>query len=287
MKRRNRIMNLLYLPALVIVLMFVLYPLIRSIYISLLNWNGYSPKTTFVGLKNYVQLFSDSNFRTALGNTILYGFGSTLLQNILGLLFAVFLNTKFKGHKIVRTIIYLPVMISGLIMGYIMYFMVQNTGAINEMLSWFGLSGVEWLGSRKVAVWVIVLINSWQYCGIAMVIYMAGLQDIPTMYYEASAIDGANPRQQFFKITMPLLVPAISSGVTLNLIGGLKLYDVVVSLTGGGPGFDTSSLSTYISNRYFSAEQAGYASAVGVVMFILILIVSLISNRHFSKKEIY
>lgn len=287
MKKRYRIMNLMYLPALILVLMFVLYPLLRSIRISTLNWNGYSPKYKFVGFKNYVNLFKDGNFLTALKNTIIYGFGSTILQNILGLLFAVFLNTKFSGHKIVRTIIYLPVMISGLIMGYIMYFMVQDKGAINEMLAWFGIVGPSWLGSGKVAVWIITLVNSWQYCGICMVIYMAGLQDIPTVYYEASAIDGASPRQQFFKITLPLLIPAISSAVTLNLIGGLKLYDVVVSLTGGGPGFETASLSTYINNRYFNAEQAGYASAVGVVMFIIILIVSLISNGYFNKKEVY
>lgn len=287
MRKRYRLMNLMYLPALAIVLLFVLYPLGRSIYISLLNWNGYSPKTTFVGLKNYLQLLSDENFKVTLGNTILYGFGSTILQNILGISFAVFLNTRFRGHKVVRTIIYLPVMISGLIMGYIMYFVVQNTGALNEILGLLGMQSVEWLGHRDVTVWVITLINSWQYCGIAMVIYMAGLQDIPTVYYEASAIDGASTMQQFWKITLPLLTPAISSGVTLNLIGGLKLYDVVISLTGGGPGFDTSSMSTYISNRYFKAELAGYASAVGVVMFLMILVVSLISNGYFRRKEVY
>lgn len=287
MRKRYRLMNLMYLPALTIVLLFVLYPLGRSIYISLLNWNGYSPKTTFVGLKNYLQLLSDENFKVTLGNTILYGFASTILQNILGISFAVFLNTRFRGHKVVRTIIYLPVMISGLIMGYIMYFVVQNTGALNEILGLLGMQSVEWLGHRDVTVWVITLINSWQYCGIAMVIYMAGLQDIPTVYYEASAIDGASAMQQFWKITLPLLTPAISSGVTLNLIGGLKLYDVVISLTGGGPGFDTSSMSTYISNRYFKAELAGYASAVGVVMFLMILVVSLISNGYFRRKEVY
>jgi raffinose/stachyose/melibiose transport system permease protein len=178
-------------------------------------------------------------------------------------------------------------MISGLIMGYIMYFMVQNNGAINEMLGWLGITGINWMAHGSTGVWVITLINSWQYCGISMVIYMAGLQGIPSVYYEASAIDGATPTKQFFNITIPLLTPAISSGVTLNLIGGLKLYDVIVSLSGGGPEFETSSLSTYINNRYFDAEQAGYASAVGVFMFLLILAVSLISNTYFNRKEVY
>ena len=166
-------------------------------------------------------------------NTILYGFGSTILQNVLGLALALFLNTKFAGHKVVRTIVYLPVMISGLIMGYIMYFVVQNTGAINEILGWFGLQGRDWMASGAVGRVFITLINSWQYCGICMVIYMAGLQNISRMYYEAAAIDGAGTFQTFRSITLPLLIPAMSSAFVINLIGGLKLYDVVVSLSGG------------------------------------------------------
>ena len=140
----------------------------------------------------------------------------------------------------------MPVMISGLIMGYIMYFMVQNHGAINEILGWFGIRGIDWMGIGAVGRLFITLINSWQYCGICMVIYMAGLQGISQMYYEAAAIDGASPAQEFRYITLPLLGPAMTSAVVINLIGGLKLYDVVVSLSGGGPGFETSSLSFYI-----------------------------------------
>ena len=161
-----------------------------------------------------------------------------------------------------------------------------NTGAINEILGWFGLQGRDWMASGAVGRVFITLINSWQYCGICMVIYMAGLQNISRMYYEAAAIDGAGTFQIFRSITLPLLIPAMSSAFVINLIGGLKLYDVVVSLSGGGPGFETSSLSWYIDNRYFKAEQAGYASAVGVVMFLFILLCSLILNGYFRKKEV-
>ena len=119
MTKRNRRMNLLYLPALGLVLLFVLLPLVTSVKTSFYNWNGYSPVKKFVGMKNYLDLFKDENFKMAFLNTILYGFGSTILQNVLGLALALFLNTKFAGHKVVRTIVYLPVMISGLIMGYI------------------------------------------------------------------------------------------------------------------------------------------------------------------------
>lgn len=286
MKKRERRLNLLYVPALLIVLLFVLYPLVRSIETSFYNWNGYSQVKKFIGFKNYIDLFGDENFGVSFINSILYGFGSTILQNVFGLGLAVFLNTKFRGHKAVRTIVYLPVMISGLIMGYIMYFVVQNTGAINEILGWFGLKGMDWMASAAVGKIFITLINSWQFCGVCMVIYMAGLQGISKMYYEAAAIDGATPVKSFFYITLPLLMPAISSAVIINLIGGLKLYDVVVSLSGGGPGYETSSLSFYINNRYFQAEQAGYASAVGVVMFLFILICSLIVNHYFKKRKV-
>lgn len=286
MKKRARRLNLMYVPALAIVLIFVLVPLIRSVQTSFYNWNGYSQTRKFIGFKNYLDLFKDKNFKLSFINSIIYGFGSTFLQNIWGLALALFLNMKFRGHKAVRTIVYLPVMISGLIMGYIMYFVVQKPGALNEILSWFGREGMDWMASGWIAKLIIVLINSWQYCGICMVIYMAGLQGIPAMYYEAAAIDGATSWQRFRFVTIPLLVPAISSAVIVNLIGGLKLYDVVVSLSGGGPGFATSSLSFYINNRYFQAEKAGYASAVGVVMFLFILLCSTILNRYFRKKEV-
>lgn len=286
MKKRKIQMNLLYLPALTIVLIFVLYPLIRSVRTSFYNWNGYSPKMVFVGFDNYKNLLTDANFRRSFLNTLLYGFGSTILQNILGLGLALFLNTKFKGHKAVRTIVYLPVMISGLIMGYIMYFVVRNQGALNEILGWVGITGMDWMGDGNVGRWIITFVNSWQFCGFCMVIYMAGLQGISQQYYEAAAIDGANSWKSFRYITLPLLIPAMSSAVVINLIGGLKLYDVVVSLSNGGPNYMTSSLSFYINNRYLQAEQAGYSSAVGVVMFLFIMLCSLILNGYFRKKEV-
>ena len=286
MRKRMRQMNLMYLPALCMVLLFVLYPLFRSVYTSLLNWNGYSPTKRFVGMENYLDLLTDKNFRLSFLNTLLYGFGSTFLQNVLGLAFVLFLNTRFKGHKVVRTIVYMPVMISGLIMGYIMYFVVRNHGALNEILSWFGIAGMDWMGNGTVGRLIITLVNSWQFCGFCMVIYMAGLQGISQQYYEAAAIDGATSFTSFRYITLPLLIPAISSAVIVNLIGGLKLYDVVVSLSDGGPNYATSSLSYYINNRYFEAERAGYASAVGVVMFLFIMFCSIIMNRYFRRREV-
>ena len=280
-------MNVFYIPALLLILFFVLWPLIEAFRISFTQWNGYSQDYKYIGLKNYLKLFKDSNFLIAFRNTIIYGFGSTLLQNLLGLAYAVFLNSRFKGHSVVRTFIYMPVMISSLIMGYIIYFFVQyNRGIFNEMIGIFGMAPIDWMASGTRGVIIITLMNSWQYVGIAMVIYMAGLQNIPQMYLEAAEIDGASPWQRFRHITFPLLLPSISSAVVLNLIGGLKLYDVIISLSGGGPGFSTPSLASYVSNQYFKAQNAGYSAAVGIFTFLFIMVVSNIFTNYFSKKEV-
>ena len=280
-------MNVFYIPALLLILFFVLWPLIEAFRISFTQWNGYSQDYKYIGLKNYLKLFKDSNFLIAFRNTIIYGFGSTLLQNLLGLAYAVFLNSRFKGHSVVRTFIYMPVMISSLIMGYIIYFFVQyNRGIFNEMIGIFGMAPIDWMASGTRGVIIITLMNSWQYVGIAMVIYMAGLQNIPQMYLEAAEIDGASPWQRFRHITFPLLLPSISSAVVLNLIGGLKLYDVIISLSGGGPGFSTHSLASYVSNQYFKAQNAGSSAAVGIFTFLFIMVVSNIFTNYFSKKEV-
>ena len=280
-------MNVFYIPALLLILFFVLWPLIEAFRISFTQWNGYSQDYKYIGLKNYLKLFKDSNFLIAFRNTIIYGFGSTLLQNLLGLAYAVFLNSRFKGHSVVRTFIYMPVMISSLIMGYIIYFFVQyNRGIFNEMIGILGMAPIDWMASGTRGVIIITLMNSWQYVGIAMVIYMAGLQNIPQMYLEAAEIDGASPWQRFRHITFPLLLPSISSAVVLNLIGGLKLYDVIISLSGGGPGFSTHSLASYVSNQYFKAQNAGYSAAVGIFTFLFIMVVSNIFTNYFSKKEV-
>ena len=287
MNKRKRQMNLFYLPALVLMLLFVAYPFSEAVRLSFTQWNGYSQNKIYIGLNNYLKLLTDENFHMAFRNTLVYGFGCAFLQNIFGLLFALLLNTRFRGHSVVRTIIYLPVMISGLIMGYIISFFVQyNGGIFNEMLSWFGSAPIDFMASGTRGVVIIMLINSWQYVGISMVIYMAGLQNIPKMYYESSEIDGASPWARFRHITLPLLTPAMSSAVIMNIIGSLKLYDVIVSLSSGGPGFTTHSLSTYISNQYFKAQNAGYSAAVGVFTFAFILVVAGVFSRIFSKKEV-
>lgn len=268
-------------------MLFVAYPFFEAVRLSFTKWNGYSQNQIFVGFDNYLKLLHDDNFHQSLKNTIVYGFGSAILQNILGLSFAIFLNSRFRGHNIVRTIIYLPVMISGLIMGYIISFFVQFRGGVfNEILSWFGAASIDYMADGIRGVTIITLVNSWQYAGIAMIIYIAGLQNIPQVYYDAASIDGAAVWQKFRNITIPLIVPAMATAVVQNIIGSLKLYDVIVSLSQGGPGFATHSLSTYISNQYFKAQNAGYSAAVGVFTFVFILMISTFFFKYFRNKEV-
>ncbi|GLC78993.1 carbohydrate ABC transporter permease [Lacrimispora brassicae] len=285
--QKKSAINLFYIPAVILFLVFVIYPFVQGIRLSFTNWNGYSQTMKYVGIKNYTRLFQDANVKTALVNTLIYGVMSTMIQNILGLGYALFLNTKFKGRSLVRTIIYMPVMIAPLIMGYIMYFFFQyDGGAVNDILTALHMEPVDLLVHSGTAIWIIVLVNSLQFVGVAMVIYLAGLQNVPNMYYEAAMIDGATFWERFKHITIPLLMPAISSSTILNLIGGLKLFDLVMALTSGGPGFGTHSLSTLVTNQYFSAQSAGYASAIGIFSFLLIMIISNVVMGYFDKKEV-
>lgn len=284
---RNSIVNILYVPALLLFAIFVIYPLFRGVFLSFTNWNGYSQTYSMVGGSNYVRMLSDSNVHRAFINTIVYGFGSTLLQNVLGLALAIYLNQKFLGKSLVRTVVYLPVMIAPLIMGYVMYFFVRfDAGALNDIWMLFGKEPVDWLADGTRAAFIITLINSLQYVGVAMVIYLAGLQNIPEMYYEAAKVDGVSLWGQFKYITLPLLLPAISSAVVINLIGGLKLFDIIMALTSGGPGYDSHSLSTLVHRTYFGSENAGYASAIGLMTFAFMLLVSRVVVRQLEKREI-
>lgn len=287
MKKRSRIMNLFYVPAIILFVVFVIYPLIKGIQLSFTNWNGYSQTYKMVGLENYTRMLSDQNVHRAFINTIVYGVGSTILQNVMGLGLALLLNQKFRGRAFTRTLVYLPVMIAPLIMGYIMYFFFSfDNGALNDVIGIFGKAPVDWLSNGTTGVIIMTLVNSLQFVGISMVIYLAGLQGIPDMYYEAAAMDGVKPMQRFRYVTLPLLTPAISSSVTINLIGGLKLFDIIMALTSGGPGYDTHSLSTLVHRTYFGSENAGYASAIGLVSFLLIMVLSNIVVKYLEKKEV-
>ena len=290
-KRLSRILNsdrglsLLCVPALVLMIAFVLFPLLQGIQISLTNWNGYSQKYRYVGLENYKRLFSDDMFYTAFKNTLIYGFGSAAIQTILGLAYALLLQKNFFGRDFTRTVIYIPVMVSSLISGYIWYFMVQyDRGALNDVMLLLGFEKIDWMADGFRAVVIITLINGINYVGKTMIIFTAGLNAISTDYYEAAALDGAGKWALFKYVTVPQLLPAFTTNIILNLIGGLKLYGLIISLSGGGPGYASHSLQTLINHMYFSNQNAGYAAAIGVITFIFIMFVSIVVKGSIEKR---
>lgn len=283
----SRHLNWFYAPALALFALFAIYPLISGMSMSLTNWNGYSPGRDFVGMANYLRLFTDATFHTALINTFIYGVGSTVIQQILGLGLAVVLDRIMRGASTLRAIIYLPVMVSPVVMGTMYYLIFRyNNGALNDVLAVFGIEKVAWFASSTAGVWIIVAVNSLQFVGVSMVIYLAGLQGVPTEFLEAAELDGANWWQRFWSVTVPLLQPAFATSIVINLIGGLKLFDVIEVLTGGGPGKSTHSVSTLIGDTYFASQAAGYAAALGVALFLIIALVTFVMNTLLNRKRV-
>jgi raffinose/stachyose/melibiose transport system permease protein len=286
-RRKESSLWWMYLPALAAVCFFILYPFLNGIKISFTNWNGFSQTYDYVGFSQYTRMLKDPDTWLVVKNTLLYGVGSTILQNVIGLGYALLLNQRIYMKNFTRTIVYLPVIISPLIMGYIFYFFFAfQGGALNDLLVFFGLDKINALGDPKINIWLIVFVNTFQFVGIAMIIYLAGLQSISKDYYEAAQIDGASSFQQFKNITLPMLMPSITINMVINIIGGLKLFDVIVSLTGGGPGYASQSMSTFMYDLYFNRQDAGYAATQGVFMAIIILILSLAALVYFKRKEI-
>jgi raffinose/stachyose/melibiose transport system permease protein len=280
-------LNIFYLPVLILFCTFLVYPFLKGIQISFTNWDGYSQGFKYIGFDNYKRMFADKDLITVIYNTIIYGVGSTLLQNILGLGFALLLKKSSKLNSVSRTLIYLPAIISPLIMGYIWYFIFQfDGGALNDIIKLLCGHGVDILSNAVASVWIITGVNTFQFVGVSMIIYLAGLQNISQDYYEAAAIDGATSMQCLKNITIPMLAPSITIAVVLNLVGGLKLYDVIWSLTNGGPGYSTCSLSTMMYQLYFGRQDAGLASVLGILMFMMIAITSVIALIVLRKKEI-
>lgn len=280
--------NWFYVPAIILFIVFTIYPLVSGFRMSFTDWDGYTSQKNAVGVANYIRLFSDEYFVRVLINTLIYGFGCTFLQQIFGLLLALILDTKIKIRDFARAVVYLPVLVSPIIMGIMYYLLLQyNDGALNDVMRLFGGQRIAWLSDSQAAVAIIVFVNTIQFMGISMIIYLAGLQGIPNEYYEATAIDGASKWQQFKHVTLPLLYPSLVTSITINLIGGLKLFDIIKVLTNGGPGYSTNSISTYLGITYFNAQSAGYASSMGVVLFALIMVVTIVFNAIFSKNEVY
>lgn len=265
--------RLMILPAMILFLVFFLIPFLQGSYMAFTNWNGFS-KMDFIGLDNFVRFLNDRRAAKAVTNTLFYGVTCTLLLNLTGLALALLLDSRIKGKGIVRTIMYFPVIISPLIMGYIWKFILSSeNGVILDTLEKLNLGFLyhDWLGNPGQALWAIVLVDVWQNVGSTMIIYLAGLQTIDGEVLESARIDGANTWQILRKIKLHLITPALRINIITTIIGSMSIFDIIVSLTNGGPGFTTESLSQFVY-RQSTNGQAGYSAAVAMILFAAILI---------------
>lgn len=286
-KINSNLHYLMVLPAIILFSIFFIYPLLSIVGLSLTDYNGLT-SPNFVGFKNFIDFFSDLRAKKDIINTVLFALGSAPLLNIFGFIYALILDKSFKAKSLVRAIVYLPAIISPLVMGYIWYFILQPKRGIlftiAESLN-LGIANANWLGDRYIALLVLVFVNVWQYVGVTMLIYLAGLQSIPVEVLEAAKIDGASYFGTLRRIIIPLITPAIKINVVTNIIGSLSVFEIIIALTDGGPGYSTESLSIYILRMVYGSF-AGYSTAVAVILFFLILIPVVIFFRWIRSKEV-
>lgn len=275
------------LPALFLIGLFIGYPFIASIYYSFTDWDGVST-ANFIGLKNYVDLFKDTSFLSALKNTALFTIGTLLLVNPLSLMLAVILNSRIKGSTALRTIFYLPAIISQIVVSTIWIIILTYDGIFNKLLETMGLGKyiVDWMGDYDKAPWVVVAIIIWQCLGSNAIFYVAGLQGISKELYEAADIDGASALSKFTRITFPLLMPAITVVTFLQLTFAIKLFDIPFIMTNGGPGDVTTTVTMLIYKQAFTYSTAGYASTTGIILLLITIVASVFQLKVTRSREV-
>jgi multiple sugar transport system permease protein len=274
------------LPAMLVLGVFTIYPIIYSGYLSLHQWNGFDPTKTFVGLQNYVNLLASAQFWHSLWITVVYVVGITVLSVSGGLIIALLLNTGIKGVTFYRVIYFIPVVTATVAAATVWkYLLDPGSGLVNVTLRSFGIKGPSWLTDPNFALLAVILVGVWKRVGFNMVIYLAGLQTIPRSYYEAAEVDGASGWQRFWYITLPLLAPTTLLIAIMTLIDAFLVFDTVFVMSNGtgGPVGSTEVLGFVLWRDAFRYFNLGDASAVGFVLFGIILIVTLIQWRLFGQ----
>jgi raffinose/stachyose/melibiose transport system permease protein len=273
---------LFLLPALILFLLFVIYPIFRSLYFSMFDWNGLGPAVDYVGLKNFTDIMTDAVFLKALRNVGLIVVFSLGLQLPLALALAVMVGRDLPGRGIFRTIFFLPYVLSEVnvaIMWMLLFNPNPDRGLINAVAVALGGEPIGWLSETSVVLWSVFIALTWKYFGFHMLLYLAGLQNIPAELEEAARIDGANRFQNFFFITLPLLGSTIRTSVYLSVLGSIQQFILVWIMTKGGPVNASETLATYMYRFGFVRFQLGYGSAVAIYMFLICLTFSLIYQR--------
>ncbi len=279
----NLTVALFLAPALVVFLAFVIYPILRSVYFSMFNWKGFGPAVDFVGLQNYADIFKDQVFMKAVGNGLIIVLLSLVVQLPLALALALMVGRDLPGRAFFRTIFFLPYVVSEVITA-IMWLGLFNPdpdrGLFNAILVLIpGVKAVSWLGNTSIVMAALFVVMTWKYFGLHMLLYMAGLQNIPSEVEEAARIDGANGRQLLTNITMPLLGGTIRTTIYLSVVGSLQQFILVWIMTKGGPVNASEMMATYMYRFAFVRFWLGYGCAVALVMFLICLVFSLIYQR--------
>ncbi len=276
------------LPALLLYVIFVIYPIAQSIRYSFYDWNGLQPLTDWVGLGNYVTAFSDPIFWEAVKHNFIIVFLSLLLQIPFALMMALLISQNLKGKGVFRVMFFAPYILSEVVTGVVWRQIYRPDGLLDQLLISAGAGSQThlWLADPSIALYSLFFVISWKYFGFHMVLMLAGLQQIPSELEEAAAVDGATYWQGLRYVTLPLLGPTIRVSVFLSIIGALQLFDLVWVTTKGGPVNSTSTMATYLVDWAFRRSQFGYASAVSVIVFGLSLFVALLYQRFVLRRDL-
>ncbi|MBS2962958.1 sugar ABC transporter permease [Actinocrinis puniceicyclus] len=277
-------------PPIIMFVAFVIFPVALAAYYGFYRWHGYGAPTDWVGLNNYKLILTDPAFQQVLWHNFLIMVLSLVIQGPLAIVLALLLNQKIRGRSVIRVLIFVPFIISEVIVGTGWSLMLQSNGALNGLLHNTGLDFMraDWLANPKLALWTLMGIITWKYIGFAVILMLAGLQSIPEELFEAAAIDGASYWQIQRRITLPLLGPTVRIWGLLSIIGSLQLFDLVYIIWGqyisGTAG--TSTMAIYMVGQGRNAGNYGYGSAVAVVMFLVSLVVAVIYQRFVLRRDL-
>lgn len=276
----------LILPGLLLFLLAILAPICLSIYYGFTDYSGMG-QANFVGMDNYTELMSDRTFHRALTNSLLLAIGFIVIQHPIAIIVAAVLDKlQGKAEGFFRCIYFIPNVISVAVIAYLWKFIYNpDFGLLNNILKGMGYQGkINWF-SADTAIWSVLIVLIWHGFGWGMLIYYAGIKNIDPVLYEASAIDGAGPKQTFMRITIPLMKPVIQINITMAVISALKQMETVYLLTKGGPGDSTQFTANYLYLQAFKAFRYGYGNAIGVVFIFICLVVTVMLNRIFRDKQ--
>ncbi len=275
---------LFILPSLIGFVLFYAMPAVRGVYISFTNWDLLRPEK-WIGLQNYVKLFSDKEFYNALVVTVYYVLLNIPLQTILAIIIAVMMSRLTKS-MLIRALIIIPWLMPPVVVGLIWLWLLDpNLGIINVTLKSMGLPMIAFLGLPATAMPSIAMINIWQYVGYTALLIFAGLQSIPGSVYEAASIDGASENQMFWRVTIPLLRPVLVFVIVTSVIGSFQIFDTIAITTKGGPVNATKVMNWYIYEQAFSRFNMGYATALSIILFLILIFVSLLQMRLMRASE--